>query len=247
MDSTKDHYSYRIYADPEMARTFEQTRFGGAIGEFLKRNQESIVFSQLPPLAGWKVIDVGAGTGRFSLPFLEQGAGVTACDASEEMMKVLRSKTDNARLQTLVVDAHQIPFPDRDFDCAVSFRILMHVIDWKKVLSELCRVSKDWVIIDFPPKRGFLRFTPVLHYLRKAFNPEKLQDYRILQPEEVYAELKKNGFEIIRLDHGYFLPIAVHRFVKSLKFSQGAEKFFSAVHWTERVGAPITVLARRIK
>src|SRR6185312_3721170 len=106
MDSAKDHYSYRIYADPETARNFDQGRFGGPVGEFIKRAQEEAVFSTLPDVSKWNVIDVGAGTGRFTIPFLERGATVTACDASEHMLQVLQSKTSASGLQTKIVDAH---------------------------------------------------------------------------------------------------------------------------------------------
>src|SRR5688500_11901020 len=140
MRPSKDHYSYRVYADPEIARSFDQERFGSEVGEFIKHTQEQVVFSTLPDVSGWKVIDVGAGTGRFSLAFLERGAKVTACDASEEMLKVLRSKTTNSGIETKATDAQELPYPDGSFDCAISFRLLMHVLDWKQALSELCRV-----------------------------------------------------------------------------------------------------------
>jgi ubiquinone/menaquinone biosynthesis C-methylase UbiE len=136
MNSSKDHYSYRVYADPETAQSFDRLRFGSAIGELLKHTQEQLVFAHLPDVSGWKVIDIGAGTGRLTIPFLEKGANVTACDASQEMLKVLQTKTTNSALQTKVVDAHDLPFSDNSFDCAISIRLLMHLIDWRKALAE---------------------------------------------------------------------------------------------------------------
>src|SRR4026207_1885771 len=137
MASAKDHYSYRVYADPKTAQTFDQERFGSPVGEFIKQAQEQVVFSSLPDVSSWNVIDVGAGTGRFTIPFLERGARVTACDASQHMLEVLQSKTASTGLKTKIVDAHELPFDEKTFDCAISFRILMHVLDWKKALAEL--------------------------------------------------------------------------------------------------------------
>jgi SAM-dependent methyltransferase len=244
MSSAKNHYSYRVYADPETARTFDQQRFGSVIGEFIKQTQERIVFSTLPDVSGWKVIDVGAGTGRFTIAFTERGAEVTACDASEEMLKVLQSKISVGRIQTKMIDAQDLTFPDHSFDCAVSFRLLMHVIDWKKALSEICRVSRDWIVIDFPANRGFLRLTPVFHGLRKPF-VRNLQPYKVLSLAEITDVLRLNNFRIVSRNDGYFLPIVAHRMMRSPAFSRAVENVFSKLGLTGIFGSPVTIFARR--
>lgn len=244
MTSQKDHYSYRVYADPETARTFDQLRFGSGVGEFLKRNQENLVFHHLADVQGWRVVDVGAGTGRLTIAFLERGAEVVACDASEEMLKVLRSKITSPALQTKQTDAQDLSFDDRVFDCALSFRLLMHVLDWKKALSELCRVSRDWVVIDFPPRRGFLRFAPLFHGLKKPF-VKQLQAYKVLPLDEVRQVLTSCGFELHAIDSGYFLPITMHRLVRSVSVVKALESGFSKLGLTNSFGAPVTVFARR--
>ena len=246
MDSAKNHYSYRVYADPETAQSFDQLRFGNAIGEFLKQTQEQLVFLYLPDVSGWQVIDIGAGTGRLTIPFLEKGAQVTACDASEEMLKVLQAKTKSSKLQTQVVDAQDLPFPDNNFDCAISFRLLMHVIDWKKALAEFCRVSRDWVIIDLPPRRGFLRFAPLFHLLKKPF-VKKLQAYKVLPLHEVEEQLQQQHFEIVARDNGFFLPIFAHRMIRSTRFTKSSEKLFRYLGLTQLFGSPATIFARRIR
>ena len=177
MDQTKDHYSYRVYADPNVARTFDQLRFGGSVGEYIKWVQEEMVFRELHDVKGWKIADIGAGTGRLTIPLLEKGAKVTACDASAQMLEVLQEKSKNPHLETRVVDAQALPFEDRTFQCSLSFRLLMHVIDWKKALSEICRISDDRVVIDFPAKHGFLRLVPVWHSIRGLVS-QNVQSYK---------------------------------------------------------------------
>jgi ubiquinone/menaquinone biosynthesis C-methylase UbiE len=247
MSAAKNHYSYRVYADPETARTFDSERFGSAIGEFIKQTQERIVFSTLPDVSGWRVIDIGAGTGRFTIAFLDRGSDVTACDASAEMLNVLQSKIakGSRSVQTETIDAQELTFPDKSFDCAVSFRLLMHVIDWQKALSEICRVSKDWVVFDFPARRGFLRLTPLFHFLRKPFS-NNLQAYKILSLPEVQQILRSNNFNIVSQDDGYFLPIVVHRMMRSPGLSRTVEKAFAGIRLTKLFGSPVTIFARRI-
>jgi hypothetical protein len=128
----------------------------------------------------------------------------------------------------------------------VSFRLLLHVVDWKKVLSEICRISKDWVVIDFTAHRGFLMLAPssLWYKIRKLF-AKIVQPYRTIPVSEIKAELEKLGFEIIKEDPGYFLPLVFYRQVGSPGFMKAAEKFFGAIGLTGIAGSPCTIFARR--
>jgi ubiquinone/menaquinone biosynthesis C-methylase UbiE len=245
-EETKDHYSYRVYADPEVARSFDKERFGGEIGELIKKTQQDLVFTTLPDVQGWKVADIGAGTGRITIPFLEAGASVSACDASVPMLEVLKEKIKSPSLQVFAVDAHQLQFDDQSFDCAVSFRLLLHVVDWKKVMSEICRISKDWIVIDFAAHRGFLVVAPSsLWYNIRRLSSKVVQPYRTIPVNAVKNELQIHGFEIIKEDPGYFLPLVFYRKIGSAGFMKTAEQFFGAVGLTGIAGSPCTIFARR--
>jgi ubiquinone/menaquinone biosynthesis C-methylase UbiE len=240
------HYSYRIYADPVIARSFDASRFGGPIGTLIKELQESLIFTMLPNVRGWKVIDVGAGTGRLTIPFLARGAEVTACDASTQMLDVLKEKIVDSRLRTILSDAHLLDARDQEFDCAISSRMLMHVLDWKKALSELCRVSKDWVIFDFPPRRFFLITTPVWHFLQGLVRKD-VQKYQTFSIKEMRNEVSRNGFEVMYIDHGFFLPLWLHRKIQKPGFTTSIESWFRAIGLTGLGGSPLMFFARRKK
>lgn len=246
MKETSEHYSYRIYADPAVARSFDASRFGGPIGTLIKDMQESLIFTMLPDVRGWKLIDVGAGTGRLTLPFLMRGAKVTACDASPQMLEVLKEKTNNSELNVLVSDAHRLDVGDKDFDCAISSRMLMHVLDWKKAVAELCRVSKDWVIFDFPPRRFFLLTTPFWHFMRGLVQKD-VQKYRTFGVRQMRNELERNGFEVMYIDHGFFLPLWIHRKISSRGFTTSIESWFRVMGLTRFGGSPLMFFARRKK
>jgi len=245
-EDTKDHYSYRVYAEPEIARSFDKERFGGAIGQFIKKTQQDLVFHTLPDVKSWKVADIGAGTGRITIPFLEAGASVSACDASVPMLEVLKEKIKSPNLQVFAIDAHQLEFENQSYDCAVSFRLLLHVVDWKKVLSEICRISKDWIIIDFTAHRGFyVLASSSLWYKVRNVTSKVVQPYRTIPVPEVKTELEKHGFEIIKEDSGYFLPLVIYRKIGSPGFMKAAERLFGAIGLTGVAGSPCTIFARR--
>lgn len=59
-------------------------------------------------LRGRRVLDVGCGTGKSVLPFLDRGFEVTACDHSAAMLAEAHAKTDG-RARLYVLDARELP------------------------------------------------------------------------------------------------------------------------------------------
>ena len=51
------------------------------------------------------------------------------------MLEVLQQKINSPNLEVRIVDAQELPFPDRNFDCSLSFRMLLHVVDWEKSIQ----------------------------------------------------------------------------------------------------------------
>ena len=141
------HYSYSAYADPAMARSFEERRFGGPIGELVAATQARVLANMVGRIQDRPILDVGTGTGRAALLMARGGADVTAVDASEQMLQVARKRAAAERAQITFKrgDAHALQFQDREFDVVICLRLLMHAPDWRKVIAELCRVAAPYV------------------------------------------------------------------------------------------------------
>ena len=71
-----DHYSYTVYADPATARTFDDRRFGGPIGELVAGTQARVITNMVGRISERPILDVGTGTGRAALLFARGGARV---------------------------------------------------------------------------------------------------------------------------------------------------------------------------
>ncbi len=91
-EATRDHYSYTVYADPATARTFDDRRFGGPIGELIAAEQARVLIGFIGEIRDRRVLDVGSGTGRAALLLARAGARVTGVDASEQMLAVARQR-----------------------------------------------------------------------------------------------------------------------------------------------------------
>jgi len=96
--------------------------------------------------SGHKVLDIGCGTGRFTVPMAELGAKVSGLDMSGAMLDVARGKLEAAGVSADLRegDMASMPFPDDSFDVVVSMLALMHIPlgDRAKVFSEASRVLK---------------------------------------------------------------------------------------------------------
>ena len=75
-----------------------QKSFGGIYSSL---TDLTLDFVQTNTKSGASILDVGAGTGRLSIPLSEFGFTVVAVDASSEMLKVLGQKDLKNRIQTI--------------------------------------------------------------------------------------------------------------------------------------------------
>ena len=197
--SDPHHYSYTAYADPAMASGFDAARFGGPIGAMLLEDQEQVLNSFLGDVAGVSLLDLGTGTGRAALALARRGARVTAVDASSEMLNVARQRAADVRLAISFKegDAHDLEFPDRSFDKAVCLRVLMHAPDWRRCVSELCRVTAQRVVFDYPALASAAALQALWRRLVHAAG-HRTEAYRVFAGPTIARELERHGFQIDR-------------------------------------------------
>lgn len=90
---------------------------------FTKGTKQEVAFLldllKLP--RGARVLDVGCGPGRHSVPFAQTGLSVTGVDVSQRFLDVAAEKARAAGVGAsfFVVDARQMPFDD-EFDAVIS-------------------------------------------------------------------------------------------------------------------------------
>ena len=248
MRPPEDHsqYNYTVYADPAVAEHFDQSRFGGEIGQLVAAAQERVLVDFLGDLHGTTALDVGCGTGRASLILATLGASVTGVDSSQEMLRVARTNAAAASLPVEFVpgDANSLNFPDVSFDSVISLRMLMHTQDWRRCLGEMCRVGRQRVVFDYPPL--FSGSLPQVLLRRLArWTGRRVETYHVIGTAAVRSTLMAHGYCVTRLHRQFVLPIALHRWIGSRRFTEKSEAALAAIGLLHLFGSPVTIMAER--
>ena len=157
------------------------------------------------------VLDLGCGAGFFSAYF-EEICKVKGIDSSIEMLKM------NPVKDVFLMDALNLGFKNNTFDVVFCCAVLHHVEEDDKVLKEMNRVSKKYIIILEPNRNNPFMF---------LFNLIKKDERRALKFSLNYLrrKVKRSGLHIITsFSCGMLVPNRCPTFllpiVKIFKFNQ---------------------------
>jgi SAM-dependent methyltransferase len=130
-------------------------------------------------------LEIGAGTGYFSLNMLQAGvvSEATCTDISPGMVATLARNAQRLGLQVKAAraDAESLPFADESFDLVLGHAVLHHLPDLRRAFSEFHRVLRPGGRIVFAgepsrlgdriasvPKRGAHALAPTWRRLLRA-------------------------------------------------------------------------------
>jgi SAM-dependent methyltransferase len=93
-----------------------------------------------------RALEIGAGTGYFSLNLLQRGVigAAVATDISPGMLATLEANAGRLGLpvETVATDAEALPFGDETFDLVLGHAVLHHLPDLDRAFSEFHRVLR---------------------------------------------------------------------------------------------------------
>lgn len=93
-------------------------------------------------LTGYQVLDLGCGTGYFSLLLRQRGARVVCADLSSCMLDTARERCGDDMMRYVLADAERLPFAAQSFDVVFSSLALQWCDDLSQPLREVRRVLK---------------------------------------------------------------------------------------------------------
>ena len=117
-------------------------------------------------------IELGCGSGTYSIEMLVNNRKCIATDFSEQALELTRikgKKLYGLEVPTKVVDIYDIPYPDNCFDLAFSDGVIEH-LDIPRALREMRRVVKPngWIVAKVPS--GSLLYKTVYYLLSPIEN-----------------------------------------------------------------------------
>jgi 2-polyprenyl-3-methyl-5-hydroxy-6-metoxy-1,4-benzoquinol methylase len=117
---------------------------GTPLGEVTERLERRAVFDLSGPVAGLDLLDVGCGTGAYSLEAARAGARVFGVDRSWNAIEAARASTARSGLRAsfAAASAGDLPFRGKQFDLVLAVTVLCFVPDARKAVSEMARVLR---------------------------------------------------------------------------------------------------------
>lgn len=115
------------------------------LGKFVDKVETELALSFFKPTPGMKILDVGCGTGNFSIKLAEMGCKVIGIDKSEGMIAKAKKKTKDKGLNIKfhIMDVYDIGFGDESFDGVFSMATFEFIKEPQKAFDEMYRVLKN--------------------------------------------------------------------------------------------------------
>jgi ubiquinone/menaquinone biosynthesis C-methylase UbiE len=138
-----------------------------------------------------KVLDIGCGVG-FVARYLNDRyeMEVIGIDVDPEQVEFAKEYSkENEELHFTVADATRLPFEDNQFDLVLSFMVVHHIGDWKRVLEEIDRVLR--------PNGAYILYEVTYpKFIAKVLRPVA-KNYGIFTGDDLSDYLANNGYEAI--------------------------------------------------
>jgi SAM-dependent methyltransferase len=122
----------------EVAAKYDRTNDVLSLGQ--DRRWRRAVVRALDVRPGEKLLDLAAGTGTSTQPFVDAGVLAVACDFSLGMLRVGRAR--DPQMAFVAGDATRLPFADGAFDAVTISFGLRNVGDVGAALAEMRRVTR---------------------------------------------------------------------------------------------------------
>ncbi len=158
-----------------------------------------------------RILEVGAGTGRYSVTLAKKGIPVTAVELIEHNLEILRSKLDGTEpitaIQGNALDLSRLS--DNSFDLTMLLGPMYHLYtkeEKRKALSEAVRVTKPggYLLVAY-----CMNEPTVIQYVFGLNHLHEVMELNMLTPDWHCISEPKDLFEMVRTEEIADLDSAV--------------------------------------
>jgi len=179
-------------------------------GSRTARIQGKIVKELISCWSGYRILEVGPGTGRFSINLVECADTYFAADLSSKMLQFARERLLHAtsnEIEMCQASFYSLPFHESSFDALFSVNVLNHVPDIEAALAEISRVLKPGgkFLVSFANASSF--FLPAALVVNKRGNALGKQVYSQWRPFRSFTRMvEKAGLDINEIRGNVHIP-----------------------------------------
>jgi len=121
------------------AASFDRHR---AVPETVAAAIRAAILAAIAGVVRPRVLDLGAGSGRFGWPFVAAGDDYVGVDLSAGMLRVFANRDVGNRPLLVQADGRTLPFAGGSFDALLLFSIFGDLPDWRRLVDDACRVLR---------------------------------------------------------------------------------------------------------
>ena len=196
------------------ARTYDEDRWETSAGRYINMTQKEIVL-QKAKWHGKKVLEIGAGTGRFSMEVGSRGGTVFALDLAFSMLTTIRAKSNNqSDIKLLQANAENLPFQSDAFDICICINTFSHMPSCDVVMNEVHRVLKQdgLFIFNFPNLFSvYFPFGLIVNIKKRSL--QKGVYTRWYKPREFTRAYRRNCFKLQNTQGEVHFPTRTASFI----------------------------------
>lgn len=238
--------SQRETPDIETSTDDYARRFNGPVGTWLLDVQWNAIQKLLQTCPGQQVLELGGGHAQLTGSLLDHGYHVTVMGSDPSCAHRLKPFIEPGRCTFHTGDLLHLPYEDNSFDIVIAIRLMAHLEDWPRFLTEAGRVARHAVIIDYPSQVSVNRVEKLLFGLKKALEGNT-RHYRCFTTGMIKDACAPAGFAPCDRQRQFFWPMVIHRAMKMPKVSHAMESTCRALGLTYLLGSPIILKLARIE
>jgi SAM-dependent methyltransferase len=194
-----------------------------------------------------RVLDVGGGHAQLTELLERAGHQVVVQGSTDQCFRWIAplAEAHPDRVAPCVSRLTALPFADGSFDLVCGIRLMAHVTAWRALLAEMTRVSRRFLLVDFPLHGGVQRFSGLFFGLKQKVETNT-RPFFLYRRSDVVAHLSALGVRTVESVGQIVLPLALHRALGAPRASFLVEHALGQLGVGARVGSPVLLLGERV-
>jgi SAM-dependent methyltransferase len=184
-------------------------------GQYTNQTQLQIVSDICSDWQHQEVLEIGCGTGRFTMALLQTEVMLTVADISSNMLQIVKQRVMETNKGHLIKGYTEasitgLPFPDDSFDAILSINVFNHLPNIEEALSQCARVLRPGGTLLFNYANLNSYYWPIAWKINRsnlAIDQNVFSIWR--KPNEVRHAIEGSGFTSLGVIGHVHIPRSV--------------------------------------